>query len=159
MATQIELAKHLDLSDRSVRELRDKAIFPNASRSSLDLDDCRVSYIRHLRAMAARHAVGPASDDLTAERARLAREQADGQALRNGLTRSELLVRAEVAQAVAAAFGLVRDRLLGLGPRLAGQLARVNSPGECREILEVAITEALTELSEARIVGDDHAAD
>lgn len=58
MATQAEVGKHLDLSDRTIRELLDKGVLPNARRGALDLDSCRVAYIRHLREVAAGRDLG-----------------------------------------------------------------------------------------------------
>lgn len=152
MATQTDIAAHLDLSDRSVRELLDKGVLPNARRGALNLDQCRVAYIRHLREMAAGRGTGPSADDLTAERARLAREQADHYALKNAAMRLELLPRADITRAVSAAFQIVRDRLTALPARLAGPLARLSEPADVRVRLADAVNGVLVELSEERVV-------
>lgn len=152
MATQAEIGAHLDLTDRSIRELLDRGVLPNARRGSLDLDACRVAYIRHLREVAAGRAAGPSGDDLTAERARLAREQADNYALKNAAARLELLPRADINRAVTAAFQHVRDRLVSLPARLAAPLARATEPAEVRARLSDAIHSTLIELSETRVV-------
>jgi len=152
MATQAELAAHLDLSDRSIRELLDKGVLPNARRGALDLDACRVAYLRHLREIAAGRATGPSGDELTSERARLAREQADGVALRNAALRKELLPRGEVNRAVVTAFTIVRDRLTALPARLAGPLARLTDAEEVRGRLAESIAAVLGELAEERVV-------
>lgn len=158
MATQAELGKHLDLSDRSVRELLAKGVLPTARRGDHDLDACRTAYIRHLRAAAAGRTLGQAGDDLTAERARLAREQADHYALGNAAKRRELLPRGEITRAVAAAFSHVRDRLMALPTRIAGPLAYITDPAEVRRRLDIEIGTALAELAEARIIPltEDH---
>lgn len=152
MATQAEIGKHLDLSDRSVRELLDKSVLPNARRGELDLDACRIAYLRHLREIAAGRALGPSGDDLTAERARLAREQADNYALKNAVMRLELLPRAEITRTVTAAFQIVRDRMTALPARLAGPLARLTDTTEVRGRLSDAINAVLVELSEERVI-------
>ncbi len=152
MATQAEVGAHLDLSDRTIRELLDRGVLPNARRGALDLDACRLAYIAHLREVAAGRALGPSGDDLTAERARLAREQADHFALKNAAMRLELLPRADITRAVAAAFGHVRDRLVQLPARLAAPLARASDPADVRARLSDAVNAALVELSETRIV-------
>lgn len=159
MATQTDIAAHLDLSDRSVRELLDKGVLPNARRGALNLDQCRVAYIRHLREMAAGRGTGPSADDLTAERARLAREQADHYALKNAAMRLELLPRADITRAVSAAFQIVRDRLTSLPARLAGPLARLSEPADVRVRLSDAVNGVLVELSEERVVStaEEHA--
>lgn len=152
MATQVEIAEHLDICDRSVRAMLDRGILPNARRGALDMDACRVAYIRHLREVAAGRDLGPAADDLTAERARLAREQADHYALKNAAMRLELLPRAEITRAVVAAFAIVRDRITALPARLAGPLARVSDAADVRERLADAFAAVLVELSEERVI-------
>lgn len=52
MATQIEIAKHLDLSDRQVRNLLSDGVLPGSKgRGGFDLDACREAYIRYLRGL------------------------------------------------------------------------------------------------------------
>ena len=64
MATVAELAKHLDLSMARVGQLQLADVLPRSKgRSGLDLDGCRVAYIRHLREAAA------GRGDLSAEQA------------------------------------------------------------------------------------------
>lgn len=58
MATQAEIGLHLDLSDRSVRDLISRGVLPQSPRKALDLDACRIAYIRHLRETAAGRAAG-----------------------------------------------------------------------------------------------------
>ncbi|QCN95865.1 hypothetical protein D3093_11680 [Azospirillum argentinense] len=152
MATQTEVGKHLDLSDRSVRELLDRGILPNARRGALDLDQCRVAYIRHLRETAAGRGAGPSADGLTDARARLAHEQADHFALKNAALRLELLPRADITLAVTAIFTIVRDRLSALPARLAGPLAATSDPEAVRVRLSDAVSGVLVELSEERVV-------
>ena len=51
MATQRDVAAHLDLSDRHVRNLQKQAGWPRPrGRGDYDLDDCRLFYINYLRA-------------------------------------------------------------------------------------------------------------
>lgn len=159
MATQAEVGKHLDLSDRSIRELLDRGVLPNARRGALDLDACRLAYIRHLREVAAGRALGPGGDDLTAERARLAREQADHYSLKNAVLRQQFLPRADITRAVTAAFQIVRDRFTALPARLAGPLARLTDPAEVRRRLDDAVQGALVELSEERVIVAEDGAD
>ncbi|BAI72535.1 hypothetical protein AZL_018970 [Azospirillum sp. B510] len=159
MATQQEVGRHLDLSERSVRDLLDRSVLPAARRGALDLDTCRAAYIKHLRAVAAGRSLGPAGDDLTTERARLAREQADAVAIRNAVSRRELLPRSDVTRAVVGAFTIVRDRLSALPARLAGSLAATTDPADARARLETAIADVLAELAETRVVTVEEPAD
>jgi hypothetical protein len=50
MATQIEVASHLFLSDKWVRELLKQGVLPSSSgRGGYDLDKCREAYVTYLR--------------------------------------------------------------------------------------------------------------
>lgn len=52
MATQVEIAKHLDLSDRQVRNLLSEGVLPGSKgRGGFDIDACREAYIRYLRGL------------------------------------------------------------------------------------------------------------
>jgi len=52
LATQKEVASHLDLSDRRVRGLVQSGIFPpSKGPTGYDLDGCRLAYIRYLRGL------------------------------------------------------------------------------------------------------------
>ena len=54
MATQKQVAEHLDMSDRQVRELVAQHILPQPSgRNGFDLDECRMRYFLYLRGVAA----------------------------------------------------------------------------------------------------------
>ena len=123
-----------------------------SGRKALDLDACRVAYIRHIREVASGRATGAEVNHLTAERARLAREQADGQSIKNAISRQQLLPRAEITRAVVASFQHVRDRLSALPARLAGPMARMTEQAETRAALTRAVDEVLCELSESRII-------
>jgi len=88
--TQAEAAAHLDISDRRLRELLAEW---GIDHKSTTLSDIRIRYIRRLREEAAGRASG-GEFDLTNERARLAKEQADKIAMANAVTRNELAPRA-----------------------------------------------------------------
>lgn len=88
--TQAEIAAHLDISDRRLRELLSEW---GIDHKATTLSDIRIRYIRRLREEAAGRASG-GEYDLTNERARLAKEQADKVAMANAVTRNELAPRA-----------------------------------------------------------------
>lgn len=86
--------------------------------------------------------------DLTRERARLAKEQADSTALRNAKERGELIdkhgpLRALVALAVGA-----RDRLLAVPTEVAPALAADATVTGCGRIVDDAIRRALHDLAD-----------
>ena len=49
MATQKEIAEHIDLTERHVRRLLKDGILPPSKAGGYDVDACRQSYIRYLR--------------------------------------------------------------------------------------------------------------
>lgn len=49
MATQKEVAEHLDLTERHVRRLLKDGIIPPSKAGGYDFDSCRLAYIRYLR--------------------------------------------------------------------------------------------------------------
>lgn len=99
MATQLEVGAHIDLSDRQVRNLVADGVMPSSKGAGgLDLDACRLAYIRYLRGMGTgqvRPEVTPDSEGvdplaearLTQERLRLTSAQAEGQELKNEVTK------------------------------------------------------------------------
>lgn len=79
MATQAEIAEHLDLSDRKVRDYIKRGVLPGSKgKGGYDTDACRLAYIRHIRGVASGQvSEAPDSLDLNAERARKERAQAE----------------------------------------------------------------------------------
>ena len=81
--------------------------------------------------------------DIGAERARLAKEQADAQALKNAAMRSELLPADEVVAGWQDAIGRCRALLLGIPPASSATLVLLARGGEA-ECAERAIRAHLT---------------
>lgn len=141
MATAAQIAAHLDLSERSVRDLKKRAILPVAGRGELDPDTCRVAYIRHLRSSAAgRGGAGPGS--LEAERARLTAAQAEAVERKNAHDRGDVISRSAVDGAVTALVTLTMARLDRVGANVA------RGDHKLRLRIESAIHDAMKELSE-----------
>lgn len=144
MATQEDVAAHLDLTDRSVRELRDKGVFQPGRRGGLDLDDCRIAYIRHLREQAAgRNA--QQDDELKRERALLVREQRIRVELKNAQDRRELAPVADMSAAVVSMIEIVKAKLRRLPAKAAKGDARL------AKTIAALLEDALDELSLARV--------
>lgn len=99
MATQMEVAAHLDLSDRHVRRLIESGVIANGKgHGGMDIDSARTAYIRYLRAVSDGTVKPDTSADsegldpdaeakLTQERLRLTSAQAEGQELKNDITK------------------------------------------------------------------------
>ena len=76
MATQRELAEHLDLSPQSVTDLVRKGVFLiNKGRSPVNIDACRVAYINFLR-QAGRYTKKAGIGDMNEEKTKLTAAQA-----------------------------------------------------------------------------------
>lgn len=126
--SQAEIAQHLDLSDRSVRELLAEW---GIDHGQLTLTEFRLRYIRKLReAAAGRATVGDIG--LATERARLAREQADKIAMQNAISRREL-GPVSLMQEVLAKAGSRAGKLLDTIP---GEIRR-REPGISAETLTI----------------------
>lgn len=106
---QKEVAAHLDLSDRSVREIEARLNLPQ----DYTLTAFRIAYIRHLREVAAGRA-GTGDLDLATERAGLAKEQKERVALQNAVTRRELAPVILIEQVLSKAGSKVAGILDGI---------------------------------------------
>lgn len=155
MATIAEVAAHLDVSSETIQQLKKRGTIPGALRGQMDLDLCRVAYLRHLRERAAGRAPSGGEDDsldLVTERARLAAEQADHWAARNAQSRRDLAPPADITLAVAGLIELSKARLM----RVPAKVAQGDTA--LRTQIADAIEDALSDLTVAR-VEEDAAAD
>jgi phage terminase Nu1 subunit (DNA packaging protein) len=97
MATQAQIAEHLDLSERRVRDLVAEGVLGKGA----DLDQCRVNYIRYLRGGTSGNHTG-AGLKLTDERARLAKLQADKVEIELAELRGEVVRADDVVRVMQA---------------------------------------------------------
>jgi len=117
MATQTEVGIHLDLSERHVRRLVRQGVLPGSKgHGGYNLDDCRLAYIRYQRTQnQMSHPIGGGEEgdylDPDAERARLLKEQADAQAMKNEITRREWAPISMIEWAAAKAASQVSAAL------------------------------------------------
>lgn len=110
--TQAEIAEHLGVTDRTVRELATKW---EVDSRSLTLSQWRERYVHELRETAAGRS-GGGGLNLATERARLAKEQADRIAMQNAVTRKELapaFLIEEVLSKAGARAGKILDTIPG----------------------------------------------
>lgn len=103
---QGQFGELVGISQQAVSTLVQRGILPDGASA----DEWLLSYCDHLREMAAGRG-GDAQGELTAERARLAREQADKLAMANAVTRGEL-APAHIIEEVLARVGARVGRLL-----------------------------------------------
>lgn len=151
MATVADCAAHLFLTERRFYELLGDGTIDRKPANGYDLDVVREQYIENLREVGAGRSSGE-GPDLTAERARLAKEQADAQEMKNAASRGELIARADVSAVVTASFARVRARLLALPSKIAPLVLGLTSLAEIKEKISDAINEALAELASTVVV-------
>ncbi|WP_462382284.1 terminase small subunit [Pseudomonas sp. Marseille-QA0892] len=99
MATQAEVAAHLDIGDRHLRRLIEKGVLPSGKGyGGMDIDAARISYIRYQRAvidgsvkpdieLAPDESGEELEQELLKERLRLTAAQAEGQELKNDISK------------------------------------------------------------------------
>lgn len=145
MATLHEVAAHLGVTIKYVQDLIANGTLEKKGRGDYDLDACRESYITRLRESAAGRA--NAGDlNLTDERARLAKEQADAKEMENAIERGELVYIEDVAKRFEEGLAKVRAKLLSIPTKIAPEAAAAEDAKEVQRLIEGAIVEALNEL-------------
>jgi len=143
-----DLGAYLGVSDRSVRELAARGAIERTARGRYDLADSVRRYCTHLREVAAGRGGEGAVLDLTQERARLAREQADAQELKNRTSRGELLPADAVEREWSDILQRVRSALLSITGRVRQQISTMDTAQAT--ILDREIRDALTALADDR---------
>ncbi len=140
------IAKLLDLTIRRVYQLTNEGVIPRAEKGRYELVPAVQGYIRYLRDRAIGADALP-DESARASRARLIKAQAEAQEMENARVRGELLPREPVEQAIGAAFGVVRNRILAIDKKLPMRVLGCNSLPEIQAISSEMHNEALNELA------------
>jgi phage terminase Nu1 subunit (DNA packaging protein) len=146
VATVIEVAHHIGVTPKYVQDLINEGVIERKGRGEYDLNECRDAYIKKLR-IAASGRSSSGELDLVAERARLAKEQADSKEMENAITRGELVYIDDVAKKVEVALSNVKIRLLAVPTKAAPEAAAADDAKEVQALIERHIIEALNELA------------
>ena len=148
MATQRDIAEHLDLSVKRVSELIRDGILPSKKgRSPLNTDVCRVAYISYLRKLGGynkRSGTGDIAEEktkLTAAQARKA--EIEVEELEEQLRPAQLVEDTWIDYVANA-----RAKLLGLPSRIAHQVITTDKYAEAEIIIKEQVHEALNELAQ-----------
>ncbi|MGC9445841.1 AAA family ATPase [Cereibacter johrii] len=104
------LCELLSLTLGALSDLKKRGIAVHRGHDAYDLAATVTAYVVHLRGIAAGRGGEEHTASLTAERARLAKEQADAQALKNAALRGELVPASDVERAWADTLRKVRSR-------------------------------------------------
>lgn len=139
--TRAEVAWLLGMSDSWVRDRMQAGEMPRPGTTADEYVEAFVAY--RLRKFEQSDADG--SLDLQAERARLAKEQADEKAMDNAERRRELASLPDMTAAVSGLIILTVARLSQVGANVA------KGDNKLRGRIETAINDALEELSVARV--------
>lgn len=139
--TQAEVAEHLDMSDRNLRNV---LALLGMDHKEVALSKLRVGYIRHLREVAAGRVGGEIGGlDLVQERAALAREQRLGIEIKNATARGDYAPIALLSEVLAIASQSVVERFEQLPAILKKSCPDL--PDAAREVLMTALASARNE--------------
>ncbi|SPF81931.1 DNA packaging protein [Pseudoprimorskyibacter insulae] len=139
-----DLCELLDLSSGALSDLKKRGIAVHLGHDAYDLAATVGNYTRHLRSLAANWGSADQAAQLTAERARLLKGQADAQALKNSKLRGELVEAVEVERKWSDLLRGVRARLMAVPARLRADLPDLDAA--TTQAMDRAIRDALTEL-------------
>ena len=153
MASRAEFAEHIGVKNSVVNDLVRKSIIQERSDGTgIDIDEARLDYIAHLRSVAGNKSGNPVADlNLSKERARKAKEEADRLEMANAQTRGELLARGDVDAAVTAAVARVRAKMLSVPTKVAAEAMIASTPAEAEAIIRAAVCESLAELASTKV--------
>lgn len=143
-----DLCGLLGLTSGALTDLKKRGIAVHLGHDAYDLEATVRAYVTHLRGIASGRGGEEQTANLTAERARLAKEQADAQALKNAALRRELVPAADVERAWGDVLRQVRARILAVPSRLRQALDLTTAD---IDVIDRELREALTELGN----GDD----
>jgi len=151
MATQKQIAEHLDLSPKRVSELyRDSILTSNS------MDATRVQYICYLRKLSG-YNKKTGTGDMQEEKTRLTKAQADAAELKVSELEGLLLPVQMVLNNWSNVMSIVRVGLLGLAPKVAHRLMAAKSVQEMKVIIDEVVYMILNELAESNGIPKEYA--
>jgi|TARA_A100001201_G_scaffold22139_1_gene24876 phage terminase Nu1 subunit (DNA packaging protein) len=143
MATLSDCASHLGIDQSVLSRLIKESVLDKQDRGKYDVDAVRLQYLKHIRNLAGNN---NNNLELGAERARLAKEQADAKEMENAVERGDLVYIEKVARQFEQQLTKARNKLLAAPTKVAAEAHAAATVKEVREIIEAAIIEALDEL-------------
>lgn len=122
-----DLCDLLALSSGALTDLKKRGIAVHLGHDAYDLAATVRAYVLHLRGVASGRGGEEHTANLTAERARLAREQADAVALKNAALRGDLVPAADVTREWAEVLRKVRAGVLAVPSRVRAALPQLTA--------------------------------
>lgn len=153
-ATAGQIARAAGVTERVILGRKADGRLPVRDDGSIDLS----AIIKAGIAALAVEAKGDGDGDtlaLTAERARLAKAQADQIEMKNAVTRGDLIPRPDVVLGMQTAFAHCRAKLLAIPAKAAPELVNISSPATVRDRLRDVMHDALAELAATRARPED----
>lgn len=149
MATQAEVGIHIDLSDRQVRNLVKEGVLPaGQGPGGLNLEACRLAYIRHLRGKVTGQVARPTANlDQHSERARLTHHQANIAEMEERRLQGSLVPESEVVEWAQQMIAAAKSRLLSIPTKAAPEVALQDDTNTIKTTLTDLVYEALNELA------------
>lgn len=144
-----DLAEWLGVSKRAISDFVERGIVVKTEWNRFDLKRSVSLYCEHIRMAAAGR--GGDADDLTAERTRLAREQADQTAMKNAAMRGEYLSKTEVRHEWTSITRRLRNVIMAVPSRCRQMLPHLTTYDV--DLIDHEIRSALTGLGDE---SDDH---
>lgn len=139
-----DLAAAFGVSERSVREFADRGLVAKVGRGKYRLIESVQMYTAHLREVASGRGGEEGVLDLTAERARLAKEQADAVSLKNAASRRELVPAVDIERGWTTVCRRVRNAMLAVPSRVRQSLPHLTAYDG--SVIDREIRDALSEL-------------
>lgn len=149
MANVDQVARALNVTPRRVQQLVKEGM-PRDGRGEYDIGPCMAWYIRYLQSALERRGTetGDGIISLAAERARLAKAQADKTEMENAVRRGLLVDLAATESAWGQCISNARAKLLGLGAKLGPRLVNIAEPRQIADAVRTECYAALRELSQ-----------
>lgn len=142
--TAAELGMVIGIAPRAVRDYAARGVITKTKRGKYRITEAVPQFCAHLRALATGKGNVDGAPSGSAERARLAREQADAVALKNAVARGALLEAAAVEREWTSILAGVRAGVLAASSRIGQRLPHL--PLEDITEIDAELRELLTGL-------------
>ena len=143
MASLDDCAEHLGIQQATLSRLIKHGIIDKQDRGKYDLDEVRLVYLKHIRNIAGNN---NNNLELGAERARLAKEQADAKEMENAVERGDLVYIDHIVKQFEQQLMKCKTKLLAVPTKVAAEAHAAADVQEVQEIIETSVLEALSEL-------------
>ncbi len=140
------LAELFVCDQRTIRAFADRGLVVKVGRNLYDLPASIMRLVPHLRETASGRGGHEAVETLTQERARLAHEQANAAAIKNALSRGELIEAAIVQDRWSGICASIRQKMLAI-PTLASSEMPAMTRAEI-DMIDRLIRDGLSELAD-----------